>query len=299
MRKGSIANSGVFAIILLLFSPASAHAADHAGEWKRATFDGIGVDYLDCGPKDAQTLLFIHGSACNATFWRWQIEVFSSRYRCIALDLPGFGQSDKPRDVDYTMGLFAKGVKAVVDDAGAVDMVLIGHSMGFAVARQFMIDNPGVAKAVASVDGTFILFPDDPAVAAAMDEMMTQFTQAFTGPNWEKAVAEFVDGLFYNKTPPAIEAIVRQTMLTVDPYVMASSMAHFVEPEWWRPQIFTVPCFALYSENPAGDAGIDGNLRTQFPDLTFVLWNDTGHFPMMEKPDRFNAELENFLTALR
>lgn len=277
----------------------SARAGESNAERKQVSLDGITVSYQDSGPRDARTLLFIHGWACDASFWQAQMDSFADRYRCLALDLPGFGQSDKPQDIAYTLGLFARAVKAVADDADARQPVLIGHSMGVAVARQFMIENPGVAEAMVNVDGALIYFPDDPAVRAEMTKMLAQFAKTFAGPQQKRTVEEFVEGVFYGKTPENVQTIVRETMTAVDPYVCASSMAEFLKPEWWQLHTFTVPCLALYAENPMEDPRLEDNLRGEFSDLTFVLWNDTGHFLMMEKPERFNAALQDFLDRTR
>lgn len=286
-------------LFLLCTFVCSANAGESNADWKQVALDGISVSYQDSGPKDAQTLLFIHGWACDSSFWQAQMDHFADRYRCLALDLPGFGQSDKPQDIDYTLGLFAGAVKAVLDNANVSRPVLIGHSMGFAVARQFMIENPGVAEAAVNVDGALIYFPDDPAIRAEMTRMLAQFAKTFTGPQQKRTVEEFVEGVFLGKTPENVRAIVRKTMTAVDPYVCASSMGEFLNPKWWQPHTFSVPCLALYAENPMEDPRLEDNLRKEFSDLTFVLWNDTGHFLMMEKPERFNTTLQDFLDRMR
>ena len=287
-------------VMLLLILNAVPHvlAKEAKTESKHVSVDGIGVFYQDSGPKDAPTLLFIHGWGCDASFWQRQIDAFSDRYRCIALDLPGFGRSDKQQDIAYTPGLFAKAVKSVADDAGATSLILIGHSMDFAVARQFLADYPGKVEAVVNVDGAVIFLPDDPAILAVTAEASEQFARTFSGPGREKALDEFVERIFYDKTPETIREVARKTMTAMDPYVCASSMKEFVKPEWWKPHSFALPCLALYAENPQEDPNLEANLRREFSDMTFVLWNDTGHFLMMEKPERFNTALEDFLGTI-
>lgn len=275
-----------------------AFSAEPTVEWKNTSVDGMRVFYQDNGSKSGQTLLFIHGWGCDVSFWKRQIDAFSGQYRCIALDLPGFGQSDKPNNVAYTLGLFARAVKNVVDDSGASNIVLVGHSMGVAVARQYLVEHPDDAKAVVNVDGAVLFLPDDPTVMEAMAKEMAQAAQSYLGPEREKVLDEFVEGLFYGKTSEDIQKIVRRTMIAVDPYVGSSCMTEFFNSEWWKPQIFDLPCLALYAENPHGDPNVENNLRGEFPALIFELWTDTGHFLMMEKPERFNAALQKFLDAV-
>ncbi len=285
-------------MFLLLGTIPHVLTADAKAESKYVLVDGISVFYQDSGPKHAPTLLFIPGWGCDTSFWRQQVEALSDRYRCIALDLPGFGRSDKPQGIAYTLGLCAKAVKSVADDSGAADLILIGHSMGAAVARQFLIDYPGTVEAVVNVDGAVLFLPDDPAVLEAMAKEMEQAAQAYLGPDREMALNQFIEGLFYGKTPEDIREVVRRTMIAVDPYVGSSFMTEFFKPQWWTPQTFNLPCLALYAENPQGDPNIENNLRGEFPALIFSLWTDTGHFPMMEKPERFNRTLQDFLDTV-
>jgi pimeloyl-ACP methyl ester carboxylesterase len=69
-------------------------------------------------------------------FWRYQVPAFEGKIRMIVVDLPGHGESDKPK-VDYTPDLFAKSVDAVLTEAGVKKVVLAGHSMGTPVVRQY------------------------------------------------------------------------------------------------------------------------------------------------------------------
>jgi pimeloyl-ACP methyl ester carboxylesterase len=75
----------------------------------------------------------------------------------IALDLPGHGQSDKPQ-IAYTMDLFANAIDAVMRDAKVERAVLVGHSMGTPVARQFYRKYPQKTLAIVIVDGGLRLF---------------------------------------------------------------------------------------------------------------------------------------------
>src|SRR5438552_3214825 len=72
-----------------------------------ANYNNGKVHYYDIGNhKSKNALIFIHGWTCNADFWKASYNAFPE-YRVIAIDLPGHGQSDKPR-ADYSMEYFAK-----------------------------------------------------------------------------------------------------------------------------------------------------------------------------------------------
>lgn len=101
------------------------------------------VTYVELNPDGARTLLFIHGLGSNLKFWRYQLDAFASQgYRVLALDMLGYGKSDKPASFPYTMEAMAEVVREVAAAANADRPILIGHSMGGQVALSFAIRFP-------------------------------------------------------------------------------------------------------------------------------------------------------------
>ncbi|MCC8164727.1 MAG: alpha/beta hydrolase, partial [Planctomycetes bacterium] len=220
---------------------ATAFAAAPEPERRETVVDNIPVVYVDAGPRDGEALVFIHGWASNLTFWQAQMDAFQGRYRCIAIDMPGFGRSGKPQDIDYDLDLYARAIAAAVDDAGVTNPVLIGHSMGFAMARQFLVRYPGVARAVVNVDGTYFPVPPTEEGRAEWEKNTQGLAQSFAGPGRDDMMKQFTEWVFMGKTREDVRAVVRPVMLAVDPYVMTNSMIEFVDPKWWEPLHFDVP----------------------------------------------------------
>ena len=98
-------------------------------------------------------LVFVHGWTCNLEFWSDQAGVFARTTRVLAVDLPGHGASEAPDA--YSMDVFARAVEAAMRDAGVDRAVLIGHSMGALVIRQFSRLFPQKTIALVAVDGSF------------------------------------------------------------------------------------------------------------------------------------------------
>jgi pimeloyl-ACP methyl ester carboxylesterase len=69
--------------------------------WK-VDVDGIGVFYRDAGPRDAPTILLLHGFPTAGHMFRDLIPQLSDRFRLVAPDLPGFGKSDMPAPGTFT-----------------------------------------------------------------------------------------------------------------------------------------------------------------------------------------------------
>ena len=66
--------------------------------YRMADVDGIGVFYREAGPKDAPTILLLHGFPTAGHMFRDLIPQLADRFRLVAPDLPGFGQSDMRRE---------------------------------------------------------------------------------------------------------------------------------------------------------------------------------------------------------
>ncbi|MCB0947737.1 MAG: alpha/beta fold hydrolase [Mycobacterium sp.] len=104
-------------------------------EMKFLELHGDRVAYQDAGSGD-DALLLIHGMAGSSETWRAVIPQLSKKYRVIAPDLLGHGQSAKPRS-DYSLGAFAVLLRDLLDELGISRATVIGQSLGGGVAMQF------------------------------------------------------------------------------------------------------------------------------------------------------------------
>lgn len=248
-----------------------------------AKLDGVRVHYKSYG-KGREALVFVHGWTCNMTFWRGQVPAFESRTRVILIDLPGHGESDKPH-VDYTMDLFARSIDAVLRDAGVERAVLVGHSMGTPVIRQFYRKYPEKTLALVIVDGALRPFAD----AAAM----AKFIEPLRGPNYTEAAGRFLDGMLGPVSSPSLRQEIRSAMLGVPQYVAVSAMDGMFSKDIWTQDKISVPVLAVMTKMwPPDNEQFD---RSVAPQLDYQAWAGVSHFLMMEKPKEFNDALAAFL----
>lgn len=105
---------------------------------------GDKVAYRDEGSGEA--LLLIHGMASSSESWRAVLPQLAKKYRVIAPDLLGHGQSDKPRVGDYSLGAFAAWLRDLLDELGVGHATVVGHSLGGGVAMQFVYQHPDYVK---------------------------------------------------------------------------------------------------------------------------------------------------------
>ncbi len=98
------------------------------------TLHGDRVAYRDEGA--GEVLLLVHGMGGSSSSWREIVPRLAKKYRVIAPDLLGHGESDKPRG-DYSLGAFAVWLRDLLDELGIPQATVIGHSLGGGVALQF------------------------------------------------------------------------------------------------------------------------------------------------------------------
>ena len=98
----------------------------------------------DHGPKDGPVVLMLHGWPDTAHLWRQQIPALvQAGYRVLAPDLRGFGESDKPDEVDACrVSACAGDAMAILDDVGAERAHVVGHDWGAAVGWALALSHP-------------------------------------------------------------------------------------------------------------------------------------------------------------
>jgi pimeloyl-ACP methyl ester carboxylesterase len=256
-----------------------------------ARYDGSRVHYESYG-KGQEAVVFIHGWTCDLTFWRGQVSVYEKR-RALLVDLPGHGQSDKP-EVDYTQERFARAIDAVMRDAGVTRAVLVGHSMGGPVALTFLRLFPAETKALVLVDAYVPQPPKDDADRAHQKAQMEPFLRSFGEPAYRETQRKMIEGMFSAKTTPAQREEIRTKMMAAPQQVLTSAMRGMFALEAPKAgETYSLPVMAIMA---GGRPGNEAFLRTVFPNLRkYETWEGSGHFLMMESPDRFNRALEEFL----
>jgi pimeloyl-ACP methyl ester carboxylesterase len=280
--------------LLLLVWGAPLHAA--SGKSKFADYRGMLVRYTDTGG-NGPAAVFVHGWSCNVSFWEHQEKALSGGYRVLLMDMPGHGNSGKPR-VDYTIPFFGGAVLAVMDHAGVDKAALMGHSMGFPVAREAWRMAPKRVVALGSIDGAMIELPDDPEARAKLIADIQGFAAQFAQPGYKQIVTDFVNAMHHEQTPAEVRARVLEEMLKTPQYVGQSAMKHFVDPSIWNKDKVEVPVLAVFADSPEITPEFQAFFRELFPKLTAHKMSGVGHFLMLEKPNELNAIIKDFLDGL-
>jgi pimeloyl-ACP methyl ester carboxylesterase len=252
-----------------------------------ASVDGLAIHSSSVG--SGPTIVFVHGWTCDASSWAQQVPAFAKDYRVITLDLPGHGQSALPKDGKLSMNLFARAVEAVRAEARADKIVLVGHSMGAPVIREYAHLFPNHVAGLVAVDGPLDMRGFPPPEFGAPPPV--------TGPEGLQMRETMIRSMFVPATSPAIQDHVLKMMLGAPEATAAGAMAAMFDPSIRWTDVINAPTLAVY----AGTAQMPDVAKTRevLPSFEASQVAGTGHFLMMEKPTEFNQELAKFLAKIK
>jgi pimeloyl-ACP methyl ester carboxylesterase len=253
-----------------------------------ATVDGVTIHSSSAG-RGSKTIILVHGWTCDGTSWTGQIPELAKTFRVVTLDLPGHGRSGSPRDGKFSMDLFARAVEAVRVESKADKVVLVGHSMGTPVIRQYARLYPQHVAGLVLVDGLVFMPP-----AAARGSAPR--TPQLTGPEGLKTRETMIKGMFTPATPAAVQQHVLKMMLAAPEATANGAMLATLDASNWKDDVMTMPVLGVYADK--SQLGNQEYSRKIFPAFEYVEVPGTGHFVMMEKPLAFNQLLTAFVNKI-
>lgn len=264
---------------------------------------GRSINVLDTGG-DGPPLLFIHGWSTNWQSWLLNIPYFMGGHRCIAPDLPGFGRSEMPSEPISIQG-YARTVDALCRELGVDRVPVIGNSMGGFVGAELALAFPTRVERLVLVSAAGL------AIEHARREPLLALARvlAVARPHTER----------YEQTVAGRRRLRRFAMQLVVRYPerLSPALAHELIISSGKPGFvpaldallgysfrdrlvdIDIPVLIVWGRNdmlvPVGDARrferlIGANARA-------VIFEDTGHVPMVERPTRFNELVSEFLAG--
>jgi len=274
-------------IVVVLLATASC-----AGLHKSTTdHSSPSVAYSVYGEGDT-ALVFVHGWACDQTYWREQISAFSHDHLVVTLDLSGHGETPAG-DGPWSIERFGMDVASVVRRIDADHIVLVGHSMGGPVVLEAATLLPERIIGIVGVDTLHSIDRDlmSPEEAA---RAFSAFAEAFP-----TRTEEFVRSAFFlESSATSLIDWIAKDMAAGNPRVAESAFISArtydlrATLEKLRNRTHS-PIVLINAPEPATDfAGLSSAYDTT--DLKII--EDTGHFVMLERPTVFNRELREVIT---
>ncbi len=251
--------------------------------------DHIKIHYTEIGTGEV-TLVFVHGWLGNASWWKQQEEYFRDKYNVVCIDLGGHGLSDKARQ-NWTSKQYAEDISAVVEQISTSEIILVGHSMSGAYVVEVAANLPKV-KALVLVDTLKDL--DVKFTPEQAEEFMYRHYRSDFKSAVENLLPQF---LFVDKTPANEKRRIQDEFLQNSPELAINALKPLYEMDLQSmAMVIDIPVRAINSDAQP-PTSLENN-RKYFKDYDFLLITETGHYPMLERPERFNELLEKTLEDL-
>jgi pimeloyl-ACP methyl ester carboxylesterase len=279
--------------------PIPADAAYPAGTPLRAQYrvvDGTRLRMIDTGR--GAPVVFIHGFGASLYSWRKTLPpVVAAGYRVVAFDNRGFGFSDKPRGGGYSNAEYARLVVTLLDSLGAANAVLVGHSMGGAIAAEVALTHPDRVRGLVLIDPAGYTIRIPALLKLARWPFVGAVATSFRG-RW--ITARLVRSTYADPSKVS-EADVNQYYAPVPDPAYGRALRGVLRQFRFDTLVgrlggIDVPTLVLWG---AADRWIplrDGTrLARDLPRSAFVVIPDAGHAAAEETPDEVNRPLLAFL----
>lgn len=283
-------------------------------ESRTLTVDEVNIHYFKGG--SGPPLVLVHGLGSSAAVeFYFNLEALAARHQVLAIDLPGFGRSDKPA-VDYTIDLFAKAVRDLVRAEQVDHIALMGVSMGGRVALGVALDSPELVDRLILVDALGVGAPR-PVIAYRL--LLTRGLGELTLTGTARALRRMNPSTirrfwtWYMQRPGKVDTILSDERI-------ASHGALMSTPEYRAAYLSALRSIA--GSRTLRDGILVSDRLKELPMPTLLIWGrhdhifpavnaeeavkvlphgrmeifeESGHTPQMEEPERFNRLVLDFL----
>ncbi len=246
------------------------------------------------------TLILLHGMPGQLTNWRYQIERLERRWRVVAPDMRGYGESEKPRTVsfqDYLLDLEDLMRQLSIEEGSAV---LVGHSFGAMVAQAYASGRR--LKGLVLIGSVLRHRPD------AMDWIVEHLPSFLWRPILFRpnplTVGFYRDLFFSPSSPPeAFQEFMRDNaeyITSLPAHVHRySKMLRGYDASPWLGEVKCPTLVVVGRDDRVTPVDQSRRIAELIPNSELVVVDGAGHLILYEKPDLLNSLIENFVSALR
>jgi pimeloyl-ACP methyl ester carboxylesterase len=242
-----------------------------------------GALHVDDGGAGGLPVVFVHSFAGDTTHWAAQLKHLRQTRRAVAFDLRGHGQSVTSAQNDYTIEVLATDLAAVVDELKLDRFVLVGHSIGGAVALAYAGRHPQRVAGLTLVG----------APGKMPAEQSRQIIDALEA-NYERTMEDYWKQLLANAQPQVLQTLTQGKQKMPQDRAMRLIKATFqYDP---APALRNYVGPKLFITAPNDDQPYA--LHKLTPDAPHQVIAGTSHWLHMDKPAEFNRILDEFLRSI-
>jgi pimeloyl-ACP methyl ester carboxylesterase len=264
---------------------------------------GVRSPVVETGPDGAEeVIVLVHGNPGRGSDWAAIMEPAGAFARCVGLDMPGFGDADKPDDFPYTVPGYAAHLAGALDQLGVTRAHLVLHDFGGPWGLQWAADHPEAHASTTLINTGVILREKWHALAKVwrtpvLGELFfatssrrgsRAFMKRTNPPTFPLEHADAMYDMYADKgTRRAVLRLYRATDL--EPHVAAVAPRLREAPR---------PTLVVWgAKDPYLKVRLAQRQREVFPDATVVELPDSGHWPLADAPQAVVDVVVPFLRA--
>jgi 3-oxoadipate enol-lactonase len=252
----------------------------------RMTYDDLGAGF---------PVLFIHGHPFNRTMWLPQVQSLRWRFRTVAPDLRGYGESERGPDSAVTQEQFACDLARLLDHLSIDRACVVGLSMGGQIAMEFARAFPERTQALV-LAATFAQ-EETPAGVIDRNRAADRLLAEGVVPIGSEMLCKLIGPETLKKHPLVASKVMRMICET-DPMGAAAAVRGRALRRDYRPSLaeFNGPSMIVLGTDDAYTRVSDWHaLQLVMQDCRLEIFERIGHMPNLEDEDRFNRCLHTFL----
>jgi len=227
-------------------------------------------------------VLFAHSFAGDLSHWTATLDYLKPQRRVVAFDFSGHGSS--PGALRYSYDELAKDIGAVADAQQLDSFVLVGHSMGAAIATQFAAAHPSRVTALVLVD-------PPPAPGAIPPEQIQQIHDALDSDPYTVIEQFWNQQMFVDARDAVKQRLLDSLRKLPRRAAIDLTRENFAVDSSFALGRYAGPKFAIVT--PRNDAPL--SLHKAVPGVSHAVIEGTGHWIHLDKPEEFNQTLAGFL----
>ena len=264
---------------------------------------GVKIGYYDSGElynyESLLILFFLHGMPGQISNWRYQLEFFEKKYRCVAIDMRGYGKSEKPKEVKFENFLLDLDAFMEEKRISSKNTILLGHSFGAMVAQMYASQKR--LKGLVLV-GSLLKHKRD-----TMDWIILHSPSFLWKPLFftlNPLTVRLYRKIYFS--PKVSDSIYRTFMEDNKEYIenIPPHVFRYVkilekyDATDFLPKITSPTCVIAASDDVVTPPEENQQIAQLIPKSEYHEVKDAGHMLLYEKPDEVNSIIEGFISKL-
>src|SRR5437763_16510138 len=251
--------------------------------------NGQSLGYVEAGGGDATPIVFLHGVGSDKSAWHPQLDHLGKTRRAIAFDYPGYGDSDRATE-GTTRDDYAAAILSAMEALTVTQAHICGLSLGGVVAIAMAHHALGRCPSLI-LAGSFAFHPDGRA----------SYERSVAGSRDLPAMAEArVDVLLAQPADPDVRREVVETMSRIDPAAYRiGAEAVWLADQADRAGAIRIPTLVICGEEDAiTPTALSQELEALIQGARTEIIACAGHLTNLEKPEEFNAAVDQFIQPI-